>query len=106
MDLGELNAVESQLWRSFARGGVVDVHDGLSAAERAVRAEVVAALLLGAGADPAPGDRPALRLTGACIAGKLDLRFADIAVPIVLGPVAEVHCWAVESYGSLQSRAC
>ncbi|MDF6060424.1 oxidoreductase [Streptomyces sp. NPDC049952] len=84
MDLGELSAVESQLWRSFARGGVVDVHDGLSAAERAVRAEVVAALLLGAGADPAPGDRPALRLTGACIAGKLDLRFAEIAVPIVL----------------------
>ncbi|WP_331748403.1 oxidoreductase (plasmid) [Streptomyces sp. NBC_00984] len=84
MRLDELNAGESQLWNSFAQGGVVDVRDAPQTAEPAVRAEVIAALLLGAGADPAPGDRPALRLTGARITGRLDLQFAEIPVPVVL----------------------
>ncbi|MCF4140159.1 oxidoreductase [Streptomyces sp. Tue 6430] len=84
MRIDELNALESQLWNSFAQGAAVDVRDGSSAAEPAVRAEVIAALLLGAGADAAPGDRPALRLTGARITGVLDLRFGEIAAPVVL----------------------
>ncbi|MER6065439.1 oxidoreductase [Streptomyces sp. NPDC001792] len=84
MHLGELDAVERQLWDSFAQGTAVDVRDGTSSVECAVRADVIAALLLGAGADPAPGDRPALRLTGARITGGLDLRFAEVAVPVVL----------------------
>ncbi|MFF7639974.1 hypothetical protein [Streptomyces canus] len=46
-----------------------------------MRADVIAALLLGAGADPAPGDRPALRLTGARITGGLDLRLRGLALP-------------------------
>ncbi|MEH0549652.1 oxidoreductase [Streptomyces sp. B21-101] len=84
MRIDELNPPESQLWNSFAQGAAVDVRDGSSAAEPAVRAEAIAALLLGASTDAAPGDRPALRLTGARITGLLDLRFAEIAVPIVL----------------------
>ncbi|MET7730184.1 oxidoreductase [Streptomyces sp. NPDC005402] len=84
MRLGELGALERRLWESFARGTTVDVSDGTSSAETAVRADVIAALLLGVGADPAPGDRPALRLTGARITGGLDLRFAEVVVPVVL----------------------
>lgn len=80
----ELGAVERQLWNSFTQGTAVDVRDGTSSAESAIRADVIEALLLGAGADPAPGDRPALRLTGARITGSLDLRFAEIAMPVVL----------------------
>ncbi|MBZ3906014.1 MULTISPECIES: oxidoreductase [Streptomyces] len=84
MRVDELNAGERQLWHSFARGGTVDVRHGPRAEDTAVRAEVVAALLLGAGAEPAPGDRPALRLTGARITGRLDLGFAEIPVPVAL----------------------
>ncbi|MGW3651188.1 hypothetical protein [Streptomyces sp. NPDC000878] len=88
----ELNAPERQLWDSFSQGRTVDVRDAPASAraeeadeeEEAVRADVVAALLLGAGPENAPGDRPALRLTGARITGRLDLRFAEIAVPVVL----------------------
>ncbi|WP_326686351.1 MULTISPECIES: hypothetical protein [unclassified Streptomyces] len=72
------------MWNSFTRGIAVDVRDGTSSAESTVRADVIEALLLGAGADPTPGDRPALRLTGAGITGSLDLRFAEIAMPVVL----------------------
>ncbi|MFE6617748.1 oxidoreductase [Streptomyces sp. NPDC057740] len=84
MRLDELDAAERQLWDSFPQGTTVDVRDGTSSAESSVRAEVIAALLLGVGAGPAPGDRPALRLTGARITGGLDLRFAEVAVPVVL----------------------
>ncbi|MFI5688204.1 oxidoreductase [Streptomyces sp. NPDC051636] len=84
MRLDELGAAERLLWNSFPQGTAVDVRDGTSSAECAIRADVIEALLLGAGADPAPGDRPALRLTGARIAGSLDLRFAEVAVPVVL----------------------
>ncbi|GHI06531.1 oxidoreductase [Streptomyces cellostaticus] len=84
MHVDELDAAERQLWDSFRQGTVVDVRDGTSSAESAIRADVIGALLLGARADPTPGDRPALRLTGARITGSLDLRFAEIAVPVVL----------------------
>jgi hypothetical protein len=84
MRLDELGAAERQLWNSFPQGTAVDVRDGTSSADREIRAGVIEALLLGAGAEPAPGDRPALRLTGARITGGLDLRFAEIAVPVVL----------------------
>ncbi|WP_307835234.1 oxidoreductase [Streptomyces adelaidensis] len=83
-ELRELNAPERRLWDSFPRGRPVDVLDDPASAETVVRADVVAALLLGAGVDHTPGDRPALRLTGAQITGRLDLRFTEIAVPVVL----------------------
>ncbi|MFG2520821.1 oxidoreductase [Streptomyces sp. NPDC048527] len=85
MRLDELGAAERQLWNSFSQGTAVNVRDGMSSsAVRVVRAQVIEALLLGAGAEPAPGDRPALRLTGARITGSLDLRFAEIAMPVAL----------------------
>jgi len=89
--LDELNAPERRLWDSFSQGRTVDVLEIPEPAsvsrERegaVVRADVVAALLLGAGPEHSPGDRPALRLTGARVTGRLDLRFAEIAVPVVL----------------------
>jgi hypothetical protein len=81
----ELNADERDLWNSFPQGSAVDVRDGVSSAEPTVRAEVIAALLLGAGDEPARGERPALRLSGAHITGSLDIRFAEIRVPVILG---------------------
>ncbi|MFI0904258.1 oxidoreductase [Streptomyces sioyaensis] len=84
MHLNELDAAERLLWDSFAQGTAVDVRDSTSSAESAVRADVIEALLLGAGANPAPGDRPALRLAGARITGSMDLRFAEVAVPVIL----------------------
>lgn len=84
MRLDELSPGERQLWNSFAQGGAVDVRSGASSEEPTVRAEVVAALLLGAGDEPAPGDRPALRLTGARITGLLDVRFVEVLMPVVL----------------------
>lgn len=50
--------------------------------ERVVRAKVITALLLGA-ADVEPGYRPALRLHGARIAGRLDLMGATVEHPLV-----------------------
>ena len=55
MHLGELDAVERQLWDSFAQGTAVDVRDGTSSVECAVRADVIAALLLGAAQLPPRG---------------------------------------------------
>ncbi|MFH9672361.1 oxidoreductase [Streptomyces sp. NPDC017405] len=84
MRLDELGTVERELWDSFARGAAVEVPAGTPATESAVRADVIAALLLGTGPGTAPGDRPALRLSGARITGRLDLSFAEITVPVVL----------------------
>ncbi|MEU6915244.1 oxidoreductase [Streptomyces olindensis] len=102
MRLDELNAPERRLWDALPQGHTVAVGHGYRrgqdfepgqvpgpeepSSEEAVvvRADVVAALLLGAGGDPAPGDRPALRLTGARITGRLDLRFTEILMPVVL----------------------
>ncbi|MFF0970305.1 oxidoreductase [Streptomyces sp. NPDC003703] len=87
----ELSPYESRLWHAFAHGGTVDlrdVRDGPPAVEPEIRAEVVAALLTGAAAAPAPGARPALRLTGARVTGRLDLRFAEIAAPVALDECA------------------
>jgi len=85
MRLEELGAGERQLWDSYAQGRPVDVrHDSSEAARPSVRAECIMALLLGAGTEPAPGERPALRLSGASITGRLDLQFAEISAPVVL----------------------
>jgi hypothetical protein len=47
--LDDLNAPERRLWDSFSQGRAVDVLDDPASAETAVRADIVAALLLGAG---------------------------------------------------------
>ncbi|MFE4631863.1 oxidoreductase [Streptomyces sp. NPDC056773] len=84
----ELNSPERALWDSFREGRWVDLRTGVPAdddpargehwgAERTVRAEVVAALLLGGATEPASGV-PSLRLAGALITGRLDLAGAEI----------------------------
>ena len=65
----ELTEPERRLWAAYPTGERVDVG---SAADRTVRAEVIARLLLGARA-PRPGHVPAVRLRGARIAGCLDV---------------------------------
>lgn len=77
MNPDELTGPERALWQAFPRGDLVDLADLRDASERTVRAEVIAAVLLGAG--PAePGRTPALRLAGAVVAGTLDLAYADV----------------------------
>lgn len=84
MSPDELNSPERQLWDSFPQGRTADVPASVGTAQATVRADVVAALLLDAGVEHVPGARPALRLTGARVTGCLDLRFAEIVVPVVL----------------------
>jgi hypothetical protein len=65
----DLTEPERRLWAAYPTGGRVDVGD---AADRTVRAEVIAQLLLGACA-PKPGCVPAVRLRGAQVTGCLDI---------------------------------
>jgi len=90
----DLSGPERLVWNAFPRGTWVDlrVHDsaaddlqsaGSWDSSRTIRAEVVAALLLGASADE-PGRAPAIRLRGARISGRLDLMGATLRSPLVL----------------------
>ncbi|WP_370153630.1 hypothetical protein [Streptacidiphilus sp. EB129] len=102
--LGRLTAVERRVWRAFPRGETVDLRVGDPAlddpanagrwgADRTVRGEVVAALLLGAGART-PGCVGAVRIAGARITGELAVDHGMVAVPLLLqacrfdGPVS------------------
>ncbi|WKX71117.1 oxidoreductase [Streptomyces sp. XD-27] len=84
----ELTPPERELWDAFPAGRWVDLRTGVAEAddpvggdrwgpERTIRAEVIAALLLGANAAPA-GAVASLRLAGARITGGLDLSGAEI----------------------------
>jgi hypothetical protein len=94
MVANDLSEPERLLWNAFPCGTWVDLRAHGSTADdlqgggswdasRTVRAEVVAALLLGAGADE-PGRAPAVRLRGARISGRLDLMGAVLRSPLVL----------------------
>ncbi|MGW3205696.1 oxidoreductase [Streptomyces sp. NPDC001135] len=83
MDLDTLSPYEAQVWNAFPSGRALDLREGSPSSEPVVRAAVLAALLLDAG-EHAPVDRPALRVTGALITGRLDLGFTEIPVPVVL----------------------
>ncbi|MFC4056841.1 hypothetical protein ACFOWE_00930 [Planomonospora corallina] len=83
-----LSPAERRLWDAYPTGAWVDLRSGDPEAddpangagwgpERTVRAEVVAALLLGA-REAAPGTTPGLRLAGARITGDLDLSDAVV----------------------------
>jgi hypothetical protein len=88
-----LSGAEQRVWTAFAGGEWVDLRTGEPGEDdpsraagwdegRVVRAEVIAALLLGA--VPAdPGRRPAIRLRGARIEGRLDLMGAEIPYTLV-----------------------
>ncbi|WP_221352754.1 oxidoreductase [Streptomyces beigongshangae] len=92
----DLTQPERAVWDAFPEGRLVDLRSGVPGAddprqgqghgwgpERTVRAEVLAALLLGANPAP-PGALAALRLEGARVVGTLDLAGADIAQTIRL----------------------
>ncbi|MEU5581203.1 membrane-associated oxidoreductase [Streptomyces huasconensis] len=98
MEITELTDVERRVWEAYPKGRTVDLRetpdDGPEGApeagaawgpERTVRAEILRALLLG-DHTRADGEVPLLRLMGARISGRLDLRYAEIAAPI--------HLWA------------
>jgi hypothetical protein len=85
---GDLSASERLLWDAFPRGTWVDLRTGDPGEddpakaggwgpERVIRAEVIRGLLLGTRL-PEPGHRPAVRLRGALITGRLDLIGATV----------------------------
>jgi hypothetical protein len=79
---GKLRQPERALWNAFPRGELVDL-SGVPDRTRAIRAEVITALLLGA-APAEPGRVAALRLKGARITGTVSLGHAQLAGPIRL----------------------
>ncbi|MHA6758628.1 hypothetical protein [Streptacidiphilus sp. PAMC 29251] len=92
--LGSLSGTEQRVWAAFPHGELVDLRTGDPAlddpaeaaqwsADRAVRAEVIAALLLGA-CPPAVGAVAALRLAGARITGELRIDHGQITAPLLL----------------------
>lgn len=78
METADLTAAERRVWRAFPRGADVD----LRRAGRTVRAEVIRALLLSGPAED--GEVAALRLAGARVSGRLDLRYASVEHPVRL----------------------
>ena len=96
------------LWQAFTRGSWVDLRAGNTTADdlgdaarwgpaRLVRAEVVTALLLGAG-EVEPGYAPGVRLRGARITGRLDLMGATLIHPLVCE-----HCYFDEELRFVES---
>lgn len=76
--LGEKSEAERRLWNAFPHGQLVEYQDG-----EEIRAEVVAALALGAVA-AVPGRTAGVRMRGARIVGELDLRHGAVAVPLTM----------------------
>jgi hypothetical protein len=90
----DLSAAEQRVWKAFPARSLVDLRgesadraDLASAADwgadRTVRGEVIAALLLGA-APAEPGRVPGVRLAGARIAGVIDVSDGDVAATLDL----------------------
>lgn len=89
----DLNEPERLLWQAFPSGAWVDLREGDPAADdlgsamrwgpdRVVRAEVIRALLLGAG-DVQPGYASGVRLRGAMVTGRLDVMGGASAYPLI-----------------------
>ena len=104
----DLNEPERLLWQAFPHGTWVDLRIGDAAADdvgiapgwgtgRVVRAEVIKALLLGAG-KAEPGHAPGVRLRGARISGRLDLMGATVTCPLVCE-----HCYFDEELRFVES---
>ncbi|WP_280720023.1 hypothetical protein [Kitasatospora sp. MAP5-34] len=92
--LGRLTATEQRIWRAFPRGEPVDLRTGDASldapansgrwgADRVVRGEVIAALLLGV-RPAAPGAVGAVRIVGARITGELSVGHGQVAAPLLL----------------------
>lgn len=96
MEINELTPAERRVWEAFPRGDGVDFRtapedssaDGADwGPGRTLRAEFLRAVLLGA-CPTVQGRVPGLKIKGAKIVGKLDLRYAVIDHPIRLR-----DCW-------------
>ena len=89
MHADDLCDSERVVWDAFPRAETVDFRTatasghGTPGGNQAVRADVIAALLLGA-RTPETGRVPAVRLSGARIAGQLDLSFAEVGFAVLL----------------------
>ena len=90
----DLSEPERAVWDAFPRAETIDLRTGDPARDdpatsrtwdrgRAVRADVLAALLLGA-VQPEPGCVAAVRLRGALIIGQLDLSCAEVKHTVLL----------------------
>jgi hypothetical protein len=76
--LGEKSEAEQRLWKAFPHGRLVEFQPG-----EEIRAEVVAALALGAVA-AIPGRTAGVRMRGARVVGELDLRHGTVAAPLTM----------------------
>lgn len=96
-----LSPAERRVWNAYPSGVWVDLRTGDTGAddpangeewgpERTVRAEVIAALLLGA-REPEPGRTAGLRLAGARVAGTLDVSDA-----VLTGKLHMLNCYLPE----------
>src|SRR6266851_1212185 len=89
MHADDLCDSERVVWDAFPRAETVDFRTATASGHgtpggiQAVRADVIAALLLGA-RTPETGRVPAVRLSGARIAGQLDLSFAEVGFAVLL----------------------
>jgi hypothetical protein len=77
----DLTEPELLLWKAFSSGQQVDLGSGAAGASL-IRAQVIAALLLGA-AEAEPGGTAGIRLRGALVTGSLDLTAGSAVWPLV-----------------------
>lgn len=83
VDVKTLSTAERALWDAFPGGEIVDLSGRARVGSRTVRAEVIAALLVGA--LPADAGRiAAVRLDGARITGTLNLGHGLVTAPVRL----------------------
>ena len=76
--LGPRSEAEQRLWAAYPYGTVVEYQD-----DEIIRAEVVAALALGA-VPAVPGRTAGVRIRGARIVGELDLRHGTVPAPLTM----------------------
>ncbi|MER6201299.1 membrane-associated oxidoreductase [Streptomyces sp. NPDC001586] len=106
MEINDLTPAERRIWDAFPRGEGVDFReapdeeaaDGASwGPERTVRAEVLMALLLSGPSEA--GQVAGLKIKGAKVTGKLDLKYAAIDVPMRMR-----GCWFERKPGLYGAR--
>lgn len=101
----DLTENERELWAAYPTGTWVELGEGLPGhdrrAELVVRAEVVAALLLGA-REGEPGRVPAVRLRGARITGRLDVAGGEVGCALRLW---DCHLEEVPNLANARTRS-
>jgi hypothetical protein len=78
----DLTEAEQLLWKAFPRGARVDLGGSRAGTPPVIRAEVIAALLLGA-VPAEPGSAAGIRLRGASVTGPLELAGGTVTRPLV-----------------------